>query len=154
LVGLPLFLMQVGLNASMMGLLIGSGFVAGSQQGRLLSLALIGRAAFVGLNLMQTASLSRPSRGASAAIVAGAAMVAAVSGLSFILVTTLPHPIFDSVLALGLSGVLYLATRDLVLEIGDQDQAGFRTALFCTGYVLCLVLHMATTSRTEPELIP
>lgn len=142
-------------NACMAGLLVGVAFVAGPQQGRLLSVALIGRMAFVGLNAPHTAGLGL-SRGLTAGLVTLGAcgVLVALAVSSFAVLNQLPHLILDGTLALGLSGVLYLTTRDLLLEIQDELQAGLRTRLFCVGYILFLVLHMVAVNPAQPEPIP
>lgn len=143
------------MNACMAGLLIGAAFVAGPQQGRLLSLALIGRMAFVGLNAPYAAGLDRSRTFAAGLATFGACgVLVALALTNYAVLNHLPHLIFDGTLALGLSGILYLTTRDLLLEIQDELQAGLRTRLFCMGYVLFLVLHMVAISPAKPEPIP
>lgn len=153
-VNVRLLAMQLGVNACISGILIGAGFVAGVQQGRLLSLALIGRTAFVGLNTPHVAGVecSRNFAGRLAMFAAcGGLVMWAV--LNYAIVSQLPHRMLDAMLALGLSGVLYLTIRDCLLEIQDELQAGIRSRLFCLGFVLFLVLHMLAISPTDPELI-
>lgn len=143
------------MNGCMAGLLIGAAFVAGPQQGRLLSLALIGRMAFVGLNAPYAAGLDRSRTFAAGLATLGACgVLVALALVNYAVLNHLPHLIFDGTLALGLSGILYLTTRDLLLEIQDELQAGLRTRLFCMGYVLFLVLHMVVISPARPEPIP
>lgn len=142
-------------NGCMAGLLIGAAFVAGPQQGRLLSLALIGRAAFVGLNTPHMAGVDQSrSFTAGLATLAACGVLVTLAVLNYEVLSRLPHRVFDGMLALALSGILYLTTRDLLLEIQDELQAGLRTRLFCMGYVLFLVLHMVAISPKEPEPIP
>jgi zinc transporter ZupT len=142
-------------NGCMAGLLVGAAFVAGPQQGRLLSLALVGRAAFVGLNTPYMAGVDQSrSFTAGLATLAACGVLVTLAVLNYEVLSRLPHRVFDGMLAFALSGILYLTTRDLLLEIQDELQAGLRTRLFCLGYVLFLVLHMVAISPTEPEPIP
>ena len=143
------------MNGCMAGLLIGAAFVAGPQQGRLLSLALIGRMAFVGLNAPHVAGVDRSRTFAAGLATLGACgVLVALAILNYAVLNHLPHLVFDGTLALSLSGILYLTTRDVLLEIQDELQAGLRTRLFCVGYVLFLVLHMVAVSPAKPEPIP
>jgi hypothetical protein len=56
--------------------------------------------------------------------------------------------------ALGLTAILYVTTRDLLLEIQDELKAGLRTRLFCVGYLLFLVFHMVAVGSADPEPVP
>lgn len=151
---LRLLVTMLLVNACIAGLLIGTAFVASPQQGRLSSVALIGRMAFVGLNAPRAGGLS-VSRTFSAALATAGACGALIASavLNFMVSDHLPHRFFDAMLALGLTGILYVTTRDLLLEIQDDLKAGLRTRLFCMGYLLFLVFHMVVGSA-GPEPVP
>lgn len=150
--GLPLLAARLTENTLLGGILIGAGFAAGRQQGRLLSIALVGRATFIGLD---TASARRSmALGSSVLMASASAALAACAVLVYRIIPAVPHPVLDVLLALGISGILYLTIRDVLLEIQDESQAGFRTGVFCAGFALFLVLHMLAIGPTEPELIP
>ncbi len=152
---LRLLVTMLLVNACIAGLLIGAAFVASPRQGRLLSVALIGRMAFVGLNAPHVAGLSVSRTFSAGLATAGACgVLIALAVLNFAVSDHLPHPLFDVMLALGLTGILYVTTRDLLLEIQDELKAGLRTRLFCVGYLLFLVFHMLAIGSADPEPIP
>jgi ZIP family zinc transporter len=125
------------------GLVLGIGFVAGQQQGLLLTVALTLEVVFLGLTTTLALRERITSRVTVLLIAAGIGLLLPVGGLLGGLVGTLSRPYLDAFFAFGLVALLYLVTEELLVEAHEQPETPAVTAAFFVGFLALLVLEEA-----------
>lgn len=126
------------------GVLIGIGFVAGAQQGLLLTVALTVELLFLGLTAAVAFVQSGLSRVKTIGGVTGLALLAgagAVGGTT--LLGGLGGSALEVVLAFGLAALLYLVTEELLVEAHEVPETPLTTAVFFAGFLFLVLLEMA-----------
>ncbi|MCB4824553.1 ZIP family metal transporter [Roseicella aerolata] len=125
------------------GLVLGIGFVAGQQQGLLLTVALTLEVVFLGLTTTLALRERIASRVAVLSAAAGIGLLLPVGGFLGSLAGTLPRPYLDAFFAFGLVALLYLVTEELLVEAHEQPETPAITAAFFVGFLALLVLEEA-----------
>lgn len=140
----PLRLMfTVGVDVALDGLLIGIGFIAGANQGILLTVALT--LELLSLGLATSAALSRAGVSLKKAIlvIAGLAFLPLIgSMLGVTLLSRLSGSSLAVVIAFGAAALLYLATEELLTEAHEKPDTPLATAMFFFGFLLLFVIEM------------
>jgi ZIP family zinc transporter len=136
-------LVTVGVDVAIDGLLIGIGFIAGANQGILLTVALT--LELLSLGLATSAALSRagmPKRQAMLTI-AGLALLPLLGAvLGTTLLAGLAGATLTTVIAFGCAALLYLATEELLTEAHEVPDTPLTAAMFFFGFLLLFVIEM------------
>lgn len=137
------FLLAIGVDLFIDGLLLGVGFAAGAKEGVLLSIAL--GVEVLSLGLATATSLTDDGIARSRIIL----LLLGMSGVFFIstligatLLHNLPETGLDIVLSFGLAALLFLVTEELLVEAHEGKEKPWLTAMFFVGFLLFLVLGM------------
>ncbi|MEK8089399.1 transporter [Thermithiobacillus plumbiphilus] len=134
----------VAIDVFIDGLLIGVGFAAGAEQGKMLTFALTLELLFLGLS----AASSQIQAGVARARVVGVTLllgglVALGASIGILLLGGLKGPILAGVLAFGSAALLYLVTEELLVEAHEVPETPWLTAAFFLGFLVFLELGMA-----------
>lgn len=134
----------VAIDVFIDGLLIGVGFAAGAEQGKMLTFALTLELLFLGLS----AASSQIQAGVARAKVVGATLllgglVALGASIGILLLGGLKGPVLAGVLAFGSAALLYLVTEELLVEAHEVPETPWLTAAFFLGFLVFLELGMA-----------
>lgn len=134
----------VAIDVFIDGLLIGVGFAAGAQQGKMLTFALTLELLFLGLS----ASSSQCAAGVARSRVIGitlllGGLVAVGASLGILLLGGLQGPNLAGVLAFGSAALLYLVTEELLVEAHEVPDTPWLTAAFFTGFLVFLEIGMS-----------
>lgn len=138
-------LFGVGVDVLVDGFLIGLGFAAGAQEGKLLTLALT--VELLSLGLASAAELGQRgfSRGrAIRATVALSLLILPGAGLGATLLHGLSEALLEVVLSFGLAALLYLVTEELLVEAHEEPETPLITATFFAGFLLFLIIGMVS----------
>lgn len=137
------FLLAIGVDISIDGLLLGVGFAAGAKEGILLAFALGVEVLSLGL---ATATSLTGEGVARARIIR---LLLSLSALFFVstvggatLLHKLPEAGLDIVLSFGLAALLFLVTEELLVEAHEGPEKPWLTATFFAGFLLFLILGM------------
>lgn len=137
------FLLAIGVDLFIDGLLLGIGFAAGAKEGILLAIAL--GVEVLSLGLATATSLTDDGASRSRII----RLLLGMSGLFFastLLGATLLHQLpetgLDVVLSVGLAALLFLVTEELLVEAHEAEEKPWLTAMFFAGFLLFLILGM------------
>jgi ZIP family zinc transporter len=125
------------------GLVLGVGFVAGQQQGLLLTVALTLEVVFLGLTTTLALRERIASRVAVVAVALGIGLLLPIGGFLGGLAGGLPRPYLDAFFAFSLVALLYLVTEELLVEAHEQPETPLITAAFFVGFLALLVLEEA-----------
>lgn len=135
------FIMAIGVDLFIDGLLLGIGFAAGSKEGVLLSIALGVEVLSLGL---ATATSLTDDGIARSRIIRLLLSMSAVFFVSTIIGATLLHNLpetgLDFVLSFGLAALLFLVTEELLVEAHEGKEKPWLTAMFFVGFLLFLIL--------------
>ncbi|MGF7219140.1 ZIP family zinc transporter [Spirosoma lacussanchae] len=142
--GFPMaFLLAIGVDIFIDGLLLGIGFAAGAKEGILLAFAL--GVEVLSLGLATATSLTEDGIPRSRII----RLLLGLSALFFIstvggatLLHKLPETGLDVVLSFGLAALLFLVTEELLVEAHEGPENPWLTATFFAGFLLFLILGM------------
>ncbi|AGY58284.1 ZIP family metal transporter [Gloeobacter kilaueensis] len=133
----------VGVDVAIDGALVGVGFAAGAESGRLLALALALEALFLGLSAAGALTKSGASRRRTiSATLVLALLFVLGAGTGTTLLAGLKGPYLEVVLSFGLAALLFLVTEELLVEAHQELETPFTTATFFAGFLLFLVLGM------------
>ena len=125
------------------GLLVGIGFVAGQEQGVILTLALTVEVLFLGLVVAMTLAQAGASRRRVIGTTAGLALLLAVSAVFGAAVfgglTGFPLALVFSFAAAAL---LYLVVEELLIEAHEVPETPLSTSLFFAGFLALLILEL------------
>jgi len=132
-----------GVDIAIDGLLIGIGFVAGAQQGILLTIALTLELLSLGLASVVALHQGGVARGRSFAMVAGLAFLPLLGSLTGgTLLRSLSGASLEVVLSFGVAALLYLVTEELLVEAHEVPETPATTAMFFIGFLLLLIINM------------
>ncbi|GAB3900936.1 ZIP family metal transporter [Spirosoma agri] len=137
------FLVLLGIDVIVDGLLLGVGFAAGAKEGKLLAYALGIESISLGLATAATLRSAGSTRGRSIGLLVGIALVFLISAIGG---ATLLHNLsptgLDLVLSFGLAALLFLVTEELLQEAHLTNEPAWLTATFYVGFLLFLLLGM------------
>lgn len=139
------FLLAIGVDLFIDGLLLGIGFAAGAKEGILLSIAL--GVEVLSLGLATATSLTDDGVTRSKIIRLLLSMSGVFFGSTLIgatLLHNLPETGLDIVLSFGLAALLFLVTEELLVEAHEGKEKPWLTAMFFVGFLLFLVLGMVS----------
>ncbi|MEZ0612355.1 ZIP family metal transporter [Fibrella sp. WM1] len=137
------FLLAIGVDLFIDGLLLGVGFAAGSKEGVLLAFALGIEVLSLGLATATSLTNDGVTRSRIIRLLLGLSalfFVSAVGGAT--LLHNLPETGLDIVLSFGLAALLFLVTEELLVEAHEEPEKPWLTATFFAGFLLFLVLGM------------
>lgn len=136
------FMLAIALDLLVDGMIIGLGFVAGTEQGALMTFALTLEILFLGLALSATLA---PLYSAPAimffSVVIGSMLIFGMGlGLT---AATWPPALLTGGYAFGLIALLYLVTEELLAEAREhpQNHTPVGTALFFLGFLFIIMLE-------------
>lgn len=139
---LPLaFLLAIGVDIFIDGLLLGVGFAAGAKEGVLLAFALGVEVLSLGLATATSLTSDGVARSRIIRLLLGLSalfFVSAVGGAT--LLHNLPETGLDIVLSFGLAALLFLVTEELLVEAHEGPEKPWLTATFFAGFLLFLIL--------------
>lgn len=133
----------VAIDVFIDGLLIGVGFAAGAEQGKMLTFALTLELLFLGLS----AASSQIQAGVARAKVVGVTLllgglVALGAIIGILLLGGLRGSMLAGVLAFGSAALLYLVTEELLVEAHEVPETSWLTAAFFLGFLVFLEMGM------------
>ncbi|WP_138994287.1 ZIP family metal transporter [Larkinella sp. C7] len=137
------FLLTIGVDIFIDGLLLGIGFAAGAKEGILLALALGVEVLSLGLATATSLSEANMSRQRIIGLLLGLSALffaSTVGGAT--LLHNLPETGLDIVLSFGLAALLFLVTEELLVEAHEGPEKPWLTATFFAGFLLFLILGM------------
>lgn len=137
------FLLAIGVDIFIDGLLLGIGFAAGAKEGILLALAL--GVEVLSLGLATATSLSEdgvPRKRIFGLLLSLSALFFASTVGGATLLHNLPETGLDLLLSFGLAALLYLVTEELLVEAHEGPEKPWLTATFFAGFLLFLILGM------------
>ncbi|WP_041257516.1 ZIP family metal transporter [Fibrella aestuarina] len=137
------FLVVLGVDVVIDGLLLGVGFAAGDKEGKLLAYALGIESVSLGLATATTLTNTGLARRRIIGLLVG---IAVLFVGSTVLGATLLHNLspggLDIVLSFGLAALLFLVTEELLQEAHLAEEPAWLTATFYMGFLLFLLLGM------------
>lgn len=137
------FLVAIGVDVFIDGLLLGIGFASGAQAGMLLAFA-------IGLEMFSMGMAVASELGSEGIpkgkVIRHIVQLSSLFIVSAVLGGTLLQHLSDSwmemVLSFGLSALLYLVTEELLVEAHSEEDKPFYTATFFLGFLIFLILGM------------
>lgn len=135
------FLLAIGVDIFIDGLLLGVGFAAGAKEGVLLAFALGVEVLSLGLATATSLTNDGVARSRIIRLLLGLSVlffVSAVGGAT--LLHNLPETGLDLVLSFGLAALLFLVTEELLVEAHEGPEKPWLTATFFAGFLLFLIL--------------
>lgn len=141
---LPLaFVIPIGIDIFIDGLLLGIGFSAGAETGVLLALALGVEVLSLGLATATSLQEEKVPRSRILSLLAGLSVLFFVSTLGgATLLQNLPEMGLDFVLSFALAALMFLVTEELLVEAHEGPETPWLTATFFAGFLLFLILGM------------
>ncbi len=135
------FLLAIGVDLFIDGLLLGIGFTAGAREGVLLAFALGVEVLSLGLATATSLTDDGVARFRIVRLLLGMSGVFFTSTLiGATLLHNLPETGLDIVLSFGLAALLFLVTEELLVEAHEGKEKPWLTAMFFVGFLLFLVL--------------
>ncbi|WP_018622845.1 ZIP family metal transporter [Spirosoma luteum] len=137
------FLLAIGVDIFIDGLLLGIGFAAGAKEGILLAFALGVEVLSLGLATATSLTEDGVSRSRIVRLLVGLSALffaSTVGGAT--LLHKLPEAGLDLVLSFGLAALLFLVTEELLVEAHEGPEKPWLTATFFAGFLLFLILGM------------
>ncbi len=137
------FIVVLGIDVLLDGLLIGLGFAAGQKQGLLLTVALSLEVLFLGLSCSTALVGARISRRSIAGVLLALAGVLVLGALIGATLLAMGSPtLVDAVLAFGVAALLYLVTEELLVEAHETPETPLQAAMFFAGFIALLTMGM------------
>ncbi|XAZ81850.1 transporter (plasmid) [Fibrella sp. ES10-3-2-2] len=137
------FLLAIGIDILIDGLLLGIGFAAGAKEGILLAFALAVEVLSLGLATATSLSGDGVPRSRIVWLLLGLSLLFFISTVvGATLLYNLPETGLDVVLSFGLAALLFLVTEELLVEAHETDEKPWMTATFFAGFLLFLILGM------------
>ncbi|MEZ0608506.1 ZIP family metal transporter [Fibrella sp. WM1] len=137
------FLVVLGVDVVIDGLLLGVGFAAGDKEGKLLAYALGIESVSLGLATATTlTNTGLARRRISSLLVSIALLFVGSTVLGATLLHNLSPGGLDIVLSFGLAALLFLVTEELLQEAHLAEEPAWLTATFYMGFLLFLLLGM------------
>ena len=123
------------------GLVLGIAFVAGEEQGVLLTIALTLEVLFLGLAVAVALSGTEISKLKLIGVTAAIGLLLPLGALIAQPVSTLPASAVTGFFAFGLVALLYLVTEELLREAHECEEGPLVTAMFFVGFLALLLLE-------------
>ncbi len=137
------FLIAIGVDLFIDGLLLGIGFAAGAKEGVLLAVALGVEVLSLGLATATSLTDDGIARSRIVGLLVGMSALFFLSTLvGATLLHNLPETGLDVVLSFGLAALLFLVTEELLVEAHEGEEKPWLTAMFFAGFLLFLILGM------------
>lgn len=137
------FLLAIGVDIFIDGLLLGIGFAAGAKEGILLAFALGVEVLSLGLATATSLTEEGVSRSRIIRLLLSLSVLffaSTVGGAT--LLHNLPETGLDLVLSFGLAALLFLVTEELLVEAHEGPEKPWMTATLFAGFLLFLILGM------------
>lgn len=134
---------MLGVDILVDGLVLGIGFVAGTRQGLLLTMALTIEILFLGLAVTGKLAQALGSRAKVIATVAALSLLLPVGALLGGPAGELPKPYVAAFFAFALVALLYLVTEELLVEAHEVPEGPWSAALFFVGFLGMLLVEQA-----------
>jgi zinc transporter, ZIP family len=132
----------VGIDVFIDGVLIGIAFLAGTQGGILIAVALAIEVLFLGLST--TATLGKRGVGLTTKLAIAGALALLIplgSTLGALILSHLSNIYLDAFLAFGVAALLYLVTEELLIEAHESPtETPWVTSCFFWGFLLILLI--------------
>lgn len=137
------FIVAIGVDVFIDGLLLGIGFATGAKAGMLLAFAIALEMFSMGMATaieMLKEGVKKPTAVKHIVLLSSLFLVSAVLGGT--LLQHLSDSWMEFVLSFGLSALLYLVTEELLVEAHSEEDKPTYTATFFFGFLLFLILGM------------
>ncbi|MEC5394258.1 ZIP family metal transporter [Bergeyella sp. RCAD1439] len=137
------FVVAIGVDIFIDGLLLGIGFASGAKAGMLLAFAIALEMFSMGMAVASELTAEGISKGKSVrhiVLLSSLFMVSAVLGGT--LLQNLGDRWMELVLSFGLSALLYLVTEELLVKAHEEEDKPWYTFTFFLGFLVFLVLGM------------
>ena len=134
-------LAAIGIDIFIDGLVLGLAFVAGTQAGRLLAVALTLEVLFLGLTVSTEMGEGQMSKAKVLATTFCLSLLLPIGTLVATPVATLSSTTIAGFLSFGVVALLYLVTEELLVEAHEKRDTPFVTALFFVGFLGLMVFE-------------
>ncbi len=135
------FMVVVGIDLLIDGVLMGIGFVTSQETGVLLAIALSVELLALGMATAITLSGSQVSRKTTMLSMLGLSVLILGSALlSAALLSGISAAYLEIILSFGLAALLFLVTEELLVEAHESKQTPLLTAAFFAGFLLFMLL--------------
>lgn len=136
-------IVTVAIDVAIDGLLLGIGFIAGANQGILLTFALTLELLSLGLATAAALSLTGMALSKLMLIIGGLALLPLIGAvLGTTLFAGLTGAALATMIAFGSAALLYLATEELLTEVHEVSDTPLTTAMFFFGFLILFVIEM------------
>jgi zinc transporter, ZIP family len=123
------------------GVIMGIGFISGTETGTLLAVAISIELAALGMATATSLGSRRVTTRTAVLCLVGLALLVFVSAvLSAWLLGGIPDAYLEIVLSFGLAALLFLVTEELLVEAHEGSQSPLITAAFFAGFLLFMLL--------------
>ncbi len=123
------------------GVIMGIGFISGTETGTLLAVAISIELAALGMATATSLGSRRVTTRTAVLCLVGLALLVFVSAvLSAWLLGGIPDAYLEIVLSFGLAALLFLVTEELLVEAHESSQSPLITAAFFAGFLLFMLL--------------
>lgn len=146
------FLVVIGIDIAIDGVVLGIGFAAGERTGVLLAIALSVEILFLGVTVATGLNETAVSKLRVVAIVAGLVLLLPIAAAVSAPVAAFPPAVVVGFLSFGLMALLYLVTEELLVEAHEVPDRPWVAAMFFAGFLLLVGLEEAVT-LAEPSPI-
>jgi len=137
------FLVTIGIDLLLDGLLIGIAFAAGAKKGFLLTFALAFEVFFLGLSVSTALSKAGKSKTVMVSTAAVLALLLIFGvGVGDYFLSGLTGFAFDAVLSFGAAALLYLVTEELLVEAHESKESPLSVAMFFVGFIILFLVEM------------
>ncbi|MEO5315162.1 ZIP family metal transporter [Pseudarthrobacter sp. CC12] len=135
------FLVAVGIDLLLDGLLVGMGAALGAQQGLILTIALTIEILFIGLSVTLNLIRNGLSRTRAVATTSGLGLLTGVGALGgAAALGGASNQTLALVLAFGAAALLYLVVEELLTEAHEHTETAFLGAMFFLGFLTIYVM--------------
>ncbi|OLY95666.1 zinc transporter, ZIP family [Cnuella takakiae] len=137
------FLITMGVDIVIDGLLLGIGFAAGEEQGILLAVALTIEIMALALALAAQLTADGYTKQRITKLLllfGGLFLVVAIAGAT--LFGNLSDELLETLLSFGLAALLYLVTEELLVEAHELKEKSYMTLSFFVGFILFVIIGM------------
>lgn len=137
------FLVTLGVDIVIDGLLLGIGFAAGAEQGVLLSVALAVEVVALALAMATQCIRLGWGRKKSVLLLASASILfLIVAMLGATLLKNVSQEWLETLLSFGLAALLYLVTEELLVEAHEIKENAYMTLSFFAGFLIFVMVGM------------
>lgn len=132
----------VGVDVFIDGLIVGIGFIAGTKEGMLLTIALTIEMLFLSLSVAATLSSAKVSWPKMLGITLAIALLLPIGAtIGVVTLAGLSGILLAGFFAFGLVALLYLVTEELLVEAHETPDTPFTTATFFVGFLLLIAIE-------------